>query len=68
MLAVSRSLDRRFESPTLVVATTGLKLALVVLVWLVALFPAALAALTLLAVTSARRALGVEALDNTPHA
>lgn len=68
MLAVTRSLDRRFESPTLVVATTGLKLALVVLVWLVALVPAALAALTLLAVNSARSALDVDAPDNAPRA
>lgn len=53
MLSVNRALGQRPESPSLVVATTILQLGLVVLVWLVALVPAALAALTLLLVKTA---------------
>lgn len=53
MLSVNRALDQRPESPSLVVATTILQLGLVVIVWLLALVPAALAALTLLLVKAA---------------
>lgn len=53
MLSVNRALGQRPESPSLVVATTILQLGLVVLVWLVALIPAALAALTLLLIKAA---------------
>lgn len=56
MLSVNRALDRRQESPSLVIATTALQLALVVLVWLLALAPAALAALAILLIKSARGA------------
>lgn len=57
MLSVTRALDTRRESPTLVVLTTILQLGLVVLVWLVALIPAALAALTILTVKTIRHVL-----------
>lgn len=46
------------ESPTLVVLTTVLQLGLVVAVWLVALIPAAVAAVTFMGVKALRRALG----------
>jgi len=55
MLSVTRTLDERRESPTLVVLTTILQLGLVVVVWLLALVPAALAALTILGVKAVRR-------------
>ncbi|AZS22544.1 MULTISPECIES: hypothetical protein [unclassified Caulobacter] len=57
MLAGDRALVHRPESPTLVVLTTALQLGLVVVVWLLALVPAALAALALLAAKAIRRAL-----------
>lgn len=57
MLAGNRALVHRPESPTLVVLTTALQLGLVVVVWLLALVPAALAALALLAAKAIRRAL-----------
>lgn len=47
------------ESPTLVVLTTTLQLGLIALVWLLALVPAALAALAMLIVAAVGRALGV---------
>lgn len=56
MLAGNRALDHRPESPTLVILTTALQLGLVVVVWLLALVPAVLAALTLLALKAIRRA------------
>jgi hypothetical protein len=46
------------ESPALTAVTSALQLGLVVLVWLLALIPAALAAVTVLAVKLIRRALG----------
>lgn len=49
MLSVTRAPVEHPESPTLVVATTVLQLSLVVVVWLLALVPAAIAALTVLA-------------------
>lgn len=58
---LSPALREHRESPTLVVLTTALQLGLVVLVWLVALVPAALVALTMLLVKAIRRALGVRA-------
>ena len=58
MPSVSPALRERRESPTLVVVTTALQLGLVVVVWLLALIPAALVALTVLAVKLIRRALG----------
>jgi len=57
MLSLTRAPDQRRESPTLVVLTTALQLGLVVLVWVLALIPAALAALTILTVKLVRRAL-----------
>lgn len=63
MLSVNRALDQRPESPSLVIVTTILQLGLVVLVWLVALVPAALAALTMLAVKSARHAFGPDGVQ-----
>lgn len=54
-MAGNRTLDHRPESLTLVILTTALQLGLVVVVWLLALVPAALAALTLLAVKAMRR-------------
>lgn len=56
MLIFNRLHDEGRESPTLVVMTTSLQLALVVLVWLLALAPAAIAALTLLTIKSVRTA------------
>jgi hypothetical protein len=56
MLSLNRALDQRRESPALVVATTILQLALVVIVWLVALIPAAIAALTIMTVKMVRGA------------
>ena len=50
------ALRERRESPTLVVLTTMLQLGLVVLVWLLALVPAALVALTMLIVRAIRQA------------
>lgn len=58
MLSVTSPLAERRESPTLVVLTTALQLGLVIVVWLLALIPAALAALTILGVKAARRLLG----------
>jgi flagellar biosynthesis protein FliP len=63
---LSPALRERRESPTLVVVTTALQLGLVVLVWLLALVPAALVALTVLVVKLIRRALGIAA-DPTPY-
>lgn len=57
MLAANRPLDRRSESPALVVVTTILQLSLVVVVWLLALIPAAIAALTVLIFKTVRGAL-----------
>jgi len=56
MLTLNRALDQRPESKTLVVLVTGLQLALVVLVWLAALIPAAIAALTILTIKIVRGA------------
>ncbi len=56
MLSVSRALDQRRESSTLVVLTTVLQLGLVVVVWLLALIPAAIAALTILIFKTIRAA------------
>ncbi|MCY1646843.1 hypothetical protein OVA11_07135 [Caulobacter sp. SL161] len=67
MLSVGRALDQRPESPSLVIATTILQLGLVVVVWLVALVPAALAALTMLAVTSARGAFRRSNIRRAPR-
>ena len=50
MLSVSQALEERKETPALVVVTTAFQLALVVLVWLLALVPAAVAALTMFAI------------------
>lgn len=49
---------QRPESRALVVFTTVLQLGLVVVVWLLALVPAALAALTVLAYKTVRKLLG----------
>lgn len=57
-MSVSQALEERKESPALVVVTTAFQLALVVLVWLLALVPAAVAALTMFAIKMIRRALG----------
>ena len=56
MLTLNRALDQRRESQALVVLTSALQLALVVLVWLIALLPAAIAALTVLMVKAVRAA------------
>ncbi len=56
--ALDRAVAHREESPTLVVLTTLLQLGLVVLVWLLALAPAALAALAMLVFKTLRRAFG----------
>jgi hypothetical protein len=48
MLSVTPAPAQRPESPTLVVVTTVLQLGLVVVVWLLALIPAAIAALAVL--------------------
>jgi hypothetical protein len=56
MLSVSQTFEERKESPTLVVVTTAFQLALVVLVWLLALVPAAVAALTMLTIKTISRA------------
>ena len=53
MLSVNRALDQQAKSPSLVIVTTIIQLGLVVMVWLLALVPAALAALTLLLVKAA---------------
>ncbi|PIB90712.1 hypothetical protein [Caulobacter sp. FWC2] len=58
---LSPALREDRESPTLVVLTTVLQLGLVAMVWLLALVPAALVALTLLIVKTGRRALGLGA-------
>lgn len=55
---VSPALREPRESRTLVVVTPALQLGLVVLVWLLALVPAACVALTVLVVQLIRRALG----------
>ena len=55
---VSPALREHRESRPLVIATTMLQLGLVVLVWLLALVPAAVAALAVLFVKVVRRALG----------
>lgn len=57
MWAGNRTFDHRPESSTLVILTTALQLSLVVVVWLLALVPAALTALTLLALKAIRRAV-----------
>lgn len=54
MLIFNRLHDGRRESPALVVVTTSLQLALVVVVWLLALAPAAIAALTILTIKTVR--------------
>jgi len=66
MPQLSPALRERPESPTLVVVTTALQLGLVVLVWLLALAPAAIVALTVLTVNTVRRALGIAA-DPVPY-
>jgi hypothetical protein len=66
MLSVTREPDRRPESPTLVVVTTALQLTLVVLVWLLALIPAALAALTVLTYKMVRRLFGARPSPRDP--
>lgn len=66
MLSVSRALDERKESPTLVVVTSALQLALVVLVWLLVLIPAAIAALTILTVKTVRALLRRPAESSPP--
>lgn len=48
MLSVTRGPEEHPESPTLVVVTTVLQLSLVIVVWLLALIPAAIAAMTVL--------------------
>jgi hypothetical protein len=63
---LSPALREQRESPTLVVLTTVLQLGLVVIVWLLALVPAALAALTVLIVTAISRALGLSA-ETSPY-
>lgn len=55
MSRLSPALSPRRESPTLVVVTTALQLGLVVLGWLLALAPAALAALSLMTFKAIRR-------------
>lgn len=57
MLSMTRAPVDRPESPTLVVLATALQLGLVVVVWLLALIPAAIAALTVLAFKTVRGAL-----------
>ncbi|WP_297512836.1 hypothetical protein [uncultured Caulobacter sp.] len=54
---MSRAFQHAGESRGLVVVTTAAQLALVVVVWLLALIPAALAALALLGVGAVRRRL-----------
>lgn len=61
------ALRERRESPALVVVTSALQLALVVVVWLLALVPAALLALTVLMVKLIRRALGFAADPPPPY-
>lgn len=56
---VSLALRQQRESRALVVVTTILQLGLVVVVWLLALVPAAIAALTVLIYKLVRRAFGV---------
>lgn len=63
---MSPALREPRESRTLVVVTSALQLGLVVLVWLLALVPAALMALTVLMVKRVRRALGVPP-EHTPY-
>ncbi len=53
-----RSATQRPESRTLVVFTTVLQLGLVVTVWLLALLPAAIAALTVLTYKTLRKLFG----------
>lgn len=55
---LSPALRQHRESRTLVVVTTILQLGLVVLVWLLALVPAAIAAVAVLIYKTARRAFG----------
>lgn len=57
MLSVTPAPAERPESPTFVVVTTALQLSLVVVVWLLALIPAAIAALTVLTFKTVRGAL-----------
>ena len=66
MLSVTRALDERKESSTLVVVTSALQLALVVVVWLVVLIPAAIAALTILTVKTVRAAFRRPAVSSPP--
>ncbi len=58
---VNPALREHRESKALVVVTSALQLAFVVVVWLLALVPAALVALTVLTVKLIRRALGIAA-------
>lgn len=57
MLSVTRAPAESPESPPLVVLVTALQLGLVVVVWLLALIPAAIAALTVLVFKTVRGAL-----------
>lgn len=57
MLSVTRAPAESPESPTLVVLVTALQLGLVVVVWLLALIPAAIAALTVLVFKTVRGVL-----------
>jgi len=66
MLTLNRALDQRRESQALVVLTSALQLALVVLVWLIALLPAAIAALTVLMVKTVRAAFRKAAAAQAP--
>jgi hypothetical protein len=58
MSSLTHPFKHRRESPALVVLTTILQLGLVVIVWLLALVPAALAALGVLTYKTIRRAFG----------
>jgi hypothetical protein len=66
MLSVTRDPERRPESPTLVVVTTALQLALIVVVWLLALIPAAIAALAVLTYKGIRRLFGARPPPRNP--
>jgi hypothetical protein len=66
MWSVTRAPERRPESPTLVVVTTVLQLALVVVVWLLALIPAAIAALAMLTYKGIRRLFGARQPPRNP--
>ena len=66
MLIFNRALSEERESPALVVATTSLQLALVVLVWLLAIVPAAIAALTVMTIKILRGAFRKAIAAKTP--